>query len=168
MKSAGFGWEVANLNNCGANAYVPVVGHAITLHTVDIDVSFMLTSLPSTPGYLEILCRGAVSRGGARFDDSSQPAYLAQPSSLDFGSVSVNDPNQLHPKFDSALAQDLFASVILKGFASQDGVGASPSRHVSLRPELVVNPGDYLVFHLDHLGVPGDAEMQIVVGYDFA
>jgi len=31
---------------------------------------------------------------------------------------------------------------------------------------LTVSANDYLVFHMDHAGVPGDVEMQVRLGYE--
>ena len=61
-KTVGFGWEVPDLNNNGADVYFEVVSR-MTLIAVDIDAAFTITSAPASPGLAEVLCRGAVSHG---------------------------------------------------------------------------------------------------------
>jgi hypothetical protein len=55
------------------------------VNSIDTDVSFMLTALPASPGFAEILCRAAVSRGerpkfypgdpGASFESPQSPNF---------------------------------------------------------------------------------------------
>jgi hypothetical protein len=160
-----FGWEVSNFNGNGADAYFRVAGKMI-LDTASIDVAFSIVSLPSAPGLAEVLCQAAVSRGNApRFDNSQGHAYLGQPVSTDFGAVNIYNPNGLAINQNSAVEQDLFFSVILKSWVPSDGGGSAASRNAFIQPSLALNPGDFLVFHMDHGGVPVDAEMQVVLGY---
>jgi hypothetical protein len=160
-----FGWEVSNFNGNGADAYFRVASK-MTLDTASIDVAFSIVSLPSAPGLAEVLCQAAVSRGSApKFDNSQGHAYLGQPVSTDFGAVNIYNPNGLAINQNSAVEQDLFFSVILKSWVPSDGGGSAASRNVFVQPSLALNPGDFLVFHMDHGGVPVDAEMQVVLGY---
>ncbi|MGA9981010.1 MAG: hypothetical protein WBQ08_20480 [Candidatus Sulfotelmatobacter sp.] len=55
--------------------------------------------------------------------------------------------------------------MILKTWVPADGTASSTSRHVSVARSLALNAGDYLVFNMSHAGVPGDAEMQVVLQY---
>ena len=59
----------------------------------------------------------------------------------------------------------LFFNVILKTSVPENGAGGYTSRQVYGQPGLALNPGDYLVFHMDHAGVGGDVEMQAVLQY---
>jgi hypothetical protein len=160
-----FGWEVRNFSGNGADVFFRVTSKMV-LNTVTIDVAFSIVALPAAPGLAEVLCQAAVSRGGTpNFDNSQGHAYLSQPVSSDFGSVSVFNPNGLAVNENPAISQDLFYSVILKSWVPIGGAGAAASRNVSLQPSSSLNPGDFLVFHMDHLGVSVDAEMQVVLGY---
>jgi hypothetical protein len=165
MASVSFGWEITNFNGNGANALFRVAKNLV-LSSLNIDVALMITSLPSTPGFTEILCQGAVSRGGApNFGSTQGPVYLPVAASGDFGTVILSNPNNLQVVFNSILAQDVFYSVILKAFVPGDGAASSASRHVFAQPQLQLNTGDFLVFHMDHAGVPCDGEMQVVLNY---
>jgi hypothetical protein len=162
---ASFGWEILNLNGTGANVYFRAIND-IVLTMVDIDVAFMITANPVTPGAAEIVCQGSVSRGSVpTFDNSGKHAYIGIVQSNDFGTVTLSNPNGLGLVFDPNLLQDKFFSIILKSWVPLDGTAAATYRHVSTQPSLRVNAGDYLVFHMDHLGVPGDVEMQVVLTY---
>ena len=66
---------------------------------------------------------------------------------------------------DGFVLQNIFFSVILKTWVSKSGTASSTSRHVSAARSLALNTGDYLVFNMSHAGVPGDAEMQLVLQY---
>jgi hypothetical protein len=46
-----------------------------------------------------------------------------------------------------------------------DGAGSATSRHVAIAPSLPLTAGNFLVFHMDHAGIPGDCEMQVVLQY---
>ncbi len=163
-KIAGFGWEIGNLDNNGANVYFRVL-QGMVLQWVDIDVAFMITSAPAVPGFAEVLCRAGVSRD-ARPSFSGPPQdYILFPASSDFGGVHVHNPNHLSVGSDSVLLQDAFYQVILKSWVPVDGTASSTSRNAHVEPNLVLSTSDFLVFHMDHAGVPGDAEMQVTMSY---
>jgi len=163
-KIAGFGWEIGNLGNNGANVFFRV-RRGMILQWVDIDVTFMITSAPAVPGFAEVLCRAGVSRG-ARPNFSGPPQdYILFPTSLDFGGVQVHNPNHLSVGFDGVLLQDAFYQVVLKSWVPVNGTASSTSRNAHVEPNLVLSTSDVLVFHMDHGGVPGDAEMQVTMSY---
>src|SRR5580692_11474923 len=58
----GFGWEIVNIDNNGADVFFEVRDTMI-LNAVNVDVAFMITSLPAQAGFAEVLCDGGVSRG---------------------------------------------------------------------------------------------------------
>ena len=119
-KIAGFGWEIGNLDNNGANVSF-VVRQGMILQWVDIDVAFMITSAPAIPGFAEVLCRAGVSRG-ARPSFSGPPQdYILFPTSPDFGGVRVHNPNHLSVGFDGVFLQDAFYQVILKSWCQSMG-----------------------------------------------
>jgi hypothetical protein len=66
---------------------------------------------------------------------------------------------------DGFILQDIFYNVILKTWVPDNGTASSTSRHFSASPGLELAADDYLVFHMNHAGVPGDAEMQVVLEY---
>ncbi len=162
---ASFGWEVSNLNDNGADVYFEVTSNMV-VNAIDTDVSFMLTALPSAPGFAEILCRAAVSRGERpKFYPGDPGASFESPQSPNFSKTHIHNPNKLNVGDDGYLLQNIFYSVILKTWVPASGTASSTSRHVSATPSLVLNAGDYLVFNMSHAGVPGDAEMQVVLQY---
>jgi hypothetical protein len=165
--AASFGWEV-QLNNNGADVYFPVE-KAMILLALDVDTSLMIGPLPAKPGPLEILCTGSVSRGAPpKFANAAGPAYIPWVKSSDFGSVSAANPNKVWCNFNDTLAQDLFYSVILKAWVPSDGAASSTARHVRAEPSILLNKGDYVAFHMDHMGVPCNGEMQVVLNYRLA
>jgi len=162
---ASFGWEVANLDDNGADVYFEVTSNMI-VSSIDIDVSFMLTSVLATAGFAEVLCRGAVSPGGRpKFYPGDPGASFESPQSPNFGKTHIYNPNNLNVGDDGYVLQNIFYSVILKTWVPKSGTASSTSRHVSAARSLVLNAGDYLVFNMSHAGVPGDAEMQVVLQY---
>jgi len=163
-RSASFGWELANLNGNGANAYfsVPV---GMVLNSVNMDVSVMPLTLNGA-GPAEVLCYGGISRQAVpMFDNSGGHDYINFALSSDFGSVTIPNPNKLIVANDPTLFQDKFVSVILKTWVPSDGTASATARNVTAYSSLTLNPGDYLVFHMDHSGVSVDAEMQVVINY---
>jgi hypothetical protein len=161
---AAFGWEVTNLNGNGADVYFPVQS-AMSLRSVNIDVAFVPTSLGQV-GLAEVLCLASVSRGAVpTFNNAGGHAYIDMVTTSNFGSITVYNPNGLSVNAQSGLGQDEFYAVILKSWVPVDGSASSASRQVLANPSLSLNEGDYLVFHMDHAGVPGDAEMQVVLTY---
>ena len=165
IHTAGFGWEACNLSNNGADIYVEV-GKKMILQGIDIDVSSMICgSGPS--GQAEVLCHAGVCQERPSFSPSAA-AYLNLRGSEDFGPLMPDNPNGLDFVQDGVLLQDRFFAVILKTWAPPDGSASSTARHVSASPDLHLNAGNYLAFHMDHSGVPVDAEMQVVIKYQLA
>ncbi|HLI02312.1 MAG TPA: hypothetical protein VKV06_16110 [Acidimicrobiales bacterium] len=160
-----FGWEITNLHDNGADVYFPVQRDMI-FQWLDVDVATMLTSLPSSAGFLEVLCTGAVGRGGPPKFGPAPQAYLETPDSTNFGSIATENPEGLSVGIGPTTpGQDGFFATILKAFAPSTGAASSASRHVHTEPDLVLRRGDYLGFHMDHAGVQVDGEMQVVIGY---
>jgi hypothetical protein len=155
LQQAGFGWEISDINNNGADVLFQVVTD-MTLRSLAVDLAYMITAAPVSAGFAEVLCRIRAARGG--------PSAQASPASGLFGSLQVWNPNGLHVGFDPEVIQDLFFQVILKTWVPADGTASATSRNVRLEPLLSLNAGDFLIFHMDHLGVPGDVEMQVVLG----
>jgi hypothetical protein len=162
---ASFGWEVTNLNDNGADVYFEVTSNMV-VSAIDIDVAFMITALPASPGFTEILYRAAVSPGGGpKFYKGDVGASFESAQSPNFGTTHIHNPNKLNVGDDGYLLQNIFYSVILKTWVPADGAASSTSRHVSMARSMILNAGDYLVFNMSHAGVPGDGEMQVVLQY---
>jgi hypothetical protein len=162
---ASFGWELVNLNNNGADVFFEVTNNLV-LSAADFDVAFMLTSPPSAPGFVEVLCRGAVCPGAPpTFYKGDPGASFVSPASPNFGKVKIHNPHGLNLGNDGYLLQNVFFSVILKSWVTADGTASSTSRHVRLAQSLALNAGDYLVFNMSHGGVSGDCEMQVTFEY---
>jgi len=77
----------------------------------------------------------------------------------------VYNPNDLSIGADGYALLDVLCSVILKTCVPASGTASGTSRHVRATPSSTLDARDYLVFHMDHAGVPGDAEMQVVLEY---
>jgi hypothetical protein len=161
---AGFGWELANLDNNGADVYFEVISNMI-LNSASIDVAFVITATPSNPGFAEVLCRAAFSRGAPKFVHGDPGAPFVSPASSDFGTLQTYNPRKLNLGADGYFLQNVFYNVILKTWVPDNGVASATSRHVSSTPLLPLTAGDYLTFHMNHAGVPGDCEMQVVLEY---
>jgi hypothetical protein len=159
----GFGWELSNIDNNGADVFFEVLDSMI-LNAINVDVAFMITSAPAAAGFAEVLCNGGVSRGAKPKFSSPPAAYIAFPSSPNFGNLTPHNPNNLNLGL-GGVVQDLFFDVILKTWVPADGTGGYTSRQFSSQAALALNKGDYLVFHMDHAGVSGDVEMQGVLQY---
>jgi hypothetical protein len=161
---AGFGWEVVDIDNNGANVFFQVLND-MTLQSLVVDVAYMITTAPDSAGPAEVLCAAAVARGAPPTFSPGPASYPAFPVTSPFGNVQLVNPNGLHVAFDPGTAGDSLYRVILKTWVPADGTASAASRNVRLEPFLGLNAGDFLVFHLDHFGVPGDVEMQVVLGY---
>jgi hypothetical protein len=162
-RTAAFGWEIPNIDNNGADVYFSVINN-LTLNVVNIDTAFVVTAAPGTAGFAEVLCVAAVTQGLPQFAPGA-PAYLALPRSPDFSSVVAYNPNNLQIGFNGQLSEGVFYSVIMKSWVLADGAGSATSRHVAIAPSLPLTAGNFLVFHMDHAGIPGDCEMQVVLQY---
>jgi hypothetical protein len=163
-KIAGFGWEIADLVNNGASVFFRV-RRGMILQWVDIDVTFMITSAPAVPGFAEVLCRAGVSRDARPTFSGPPQDLIVFPASPDFGGVQVHNPNNLSIGFDGNLLQEAFYQTTLKSWVPVNGTASSVSRNSHVEPDLVLSTGDFLVFHMAHAGVPGDAEMQVTMSY---
>ena len=82
-KIAGFGWEIGNLDNNGANVSF-VVRQGMILQWVDIDVAFMITSPPTVPGFAQVVMQGGsfsrrttelLRAAGGFYSVSHQPGF---------------------------------------------------------------------------------------------
>ncbi len=153
-----------NLNNNGADVFFEVASNMI-LNATSIDVAYMITSPPSSAGFAEILCRAAGSRGAPKFVKGDPTAAFISPPSPNFSTLKVYNPEKLNLGADGYFLQNVFFNVILKTWVPVSGVASSTSRHVDSAPQLPLLAGDYLTFHMDHAGVPGDCEMQVVLEY---
>lgn len=159
----GFGWEISNIDNNGADVFFEVRDTMI-LNSINVDVAFMITSAPAQAGFAEVLCDGGVSRGAKPTFSAPPQAYIGFAPSANFGTLTPHNPSGLNVGL-GGVVQDLFFNVILKTWVPADGAGGYTSRQVYAQPGLALNKGDYLVFHMDHAGVGGDVEMQAVLTY---
>ncbi len=92
---ASFGWEVVNLDDNGADVYFEVTSNMV-LNALDTDVAFMITALPGSPGFTEVLCRAAVSRGGIpKFYHGDPGASFVSAQSPNFSKTHKHNPNHL-------------------------------------------------------------------------
>jgi len=162
-----FGWELADLHNNGADAYFPVEVD-MTMIALEVDIATMLIIGPGPfgPSPVQVLCTGAVGRGGPPTFGPQPQAALNQPATSDAGTLAVYNPSNLNVAVaPSTAGQDGFLRLMLKAWSPADGSASSASRHVRTTPNMRLNQGDYLGFHMDHSGPLVDAELQVVIGY---
>ena len=162
-----FGWELVDLFNNGADVYFPV---EVDMHmvSVEVDIATMLFLGPKAPGPgpLEVLCTGAVGRGAPPSFGPPPQAGLTQPASSNVGSIATYNPAGLDVAVDPSTAgQGGFLRITLKAWSPTDGSASSASRHVRTTPDMRLDRGDYLGFHMEHSGPLVDAELQVVIGY---
>ncbi len=138
----------------------------LVLVAADVDVATVLMSLPSTAGFQEVLCQAAISRQAPPAYGPAPTAYLQSPITTDFGKVAYYNPSNIYTVGDGAPLQDKFVSIILKSWVPLDGTASSASRHVHTEPDMALQQGDYLMFHMDHSGVEVKGEMQMVLAYE--
>ena len=162
-----FGWELTTLFNDGADAYVPVeIDMQMISVEVDIATMLILGPAPFGPMPLQVLCTGAVARGAPPSFGPPPQAALTQPTSENVGASTVYNPSDLNVTVvPSTAGLDGFLWVTLKEWSPADGSASSVSRHVRVTPNMRLNRGDYLSFHVEHTGPLVDAELQVVIGY---
>lgn len=166
IRTAGFGWELENIHNNGADIYFPVQDKLI-LRFLEFDTSYMLTAPPPAPGFIEILYTGGVHHGTPEFGDPPQ-VYEQFPPDGSFGTGVTNNPNNLVGPFNDQLGAGQFLSLIVKSWSPVDGTASSAGRHLHTDLYTPVGPGDFLAFHMDHAGLQVDAEVQVIIGYSLA
>lgn len=167
-QTASFGWAIKNMGVGGANTFFDVKT-ALTLNFLTMDVSFVNFSPQPSPVACELLCQVGVSRGAPPTFINAPTYNFKTVASGNFGGVAVQNPLGFAFGPDPVplmVSQDVLISVTLKTVSPQTtATAAYTSRNVTVNPNLSLNAGDYLVFHMDHSGLTGNAEMQIVLGY---
>uniref|UniRef100_UPI0025C0AE62 hypothetical protein n=1 Tax=Caldivirga sp. TaxID=2080243 RepID=UPI0025C0AE62 len=162
--TAGFGWEVVDLHNNGADAYFQVLNDLV-IQWIDLDASYMLTKPPSSEGFAEVL----ITVGKASTPSFSQPpqVYQSLPQSPAFTPITIINPNNLQTVADAYPEEGFIIRLILKSWVPSNGAASSVQRHVTVYPGIKVKSGEYIVFHMDHAGVgPLDCEIQATIGYN--
>lgn len=166
-KSVGWGWEVVNINNGGEDAILPVA-NALTLKHIEVDVAFMPTAAPSNGGWAEVLCQGFVLPAAPSAPPKG-PAYLNAPASPDFGAPATRNPNGFTGGASGQVSDRVLFSIILKTWVGSGWlagpVASATARHASIPLDLYIPAGAVIALHMDHMGVPGDVEMQLTIQY---
>ncbi|WP_048062597.1 hypothetical protein [Caldivirga maquilingensis] len=163
IHTAGFGWEVVDLHNNGADAYFQALNDVI-IHWIDLDASYMLIKPPSSEGFAEVL----ITVGKASTPSFSKPpqVYQTLPQSTSFTPITIVNPNNLQTVADAYPGEGFLVRLILKSWVPSNGTASSVQRHVTLYPGVRISNGEYLIFHMDHAGVgPLDCEIQATLGY---
>ena len=163
IHTAGFGWEVVDLHNNGADAYFQALNDMI-IHWIDLDASYMLIKPPSSEGFAEVL----ITVGKASTPSFSAPpqVYQSLPPSASFTPITIVNPNNLQTVADAYPEEGFIIRLILKSWVPRNGTASSVQRHVTLYPGVKLRKFEYLVFHMDHAGVgPLDCEIQATIGY---
>jgi len=164
----GLSWEVNPLlSGDGADVYVEALD-SLTINVLDIDTALIANS--GTGGTVEALCTGAVSRGGTPVFGGGTPEYITLPQDENFGDIDIQIPSGsgLSVAEDPYVAGGRIYSIILKVYASSAYTASATSRHVTTWPDLALNAGDYLGFHVDGSGggaAGSDVRTTIVFGY---
>ncbi len=165
LKTAGFGWEAINLHNNGVNLYTQVLRDAV-FRWLDLDVSYMITSIPPSPNFAEVLFTMGLSKERPKFTPPPQ-VYDSLPNAADFREFEIYNPNKLKMVGGGNLAQGQLVRLILKSWVPVDGSCSQDSRHVYVPLGVTAKRGDYLTFHADHAGVEVDFEVQGVIAYEY-
>jgi hypothetical protein len=164
-RNAGFGWSIPQLDNTSAYALFRVT-QEVRLLFADIDASYRPSQAGESPASAQARCRAWVSRGQAPgFGGVQASAAGASPPSASFGAIEYFNPAKLTVAGDAAPLQDVFYSVVLRSWVPRDGTTSQAARVVSTRPSVTLHVGDFLVFGIDHQGVPGDVGVQAVLGF---
>jgi hypothetical protein len=159
--SAGFGWEIGNLDNNGADIYVQIP-RALTLDYLDLDVAFMVTA-PSE-GFAEVLFTLGLTSTAPTFSAPPQ-VYQSLPADPDFGTGEIDNPEGVGTVGGGQPGGGDLVNVILKAWVPADGTAAQDQRHVTLPLSVRAPAGSYLTCHMDHAGVTVNCEMQLALGY---
>jgi hypothetical protein len=161
LRTASFGWDVNDLTGDSAYAYFKIA-HPLILESINVDVSCAPSAGAANTGFAQVRCYAWASRGQAPvFSNGASEA----PATADFGRIAIYNPNNLAVACEEMPLQDIFYSAILRSWVSADATDAVAERSVFGSPSLRLNTGDYLVFNINHAGVPGSVEMQVVLGY---
>ena len=159
LSAAGFHWEVSGLDGNLAGAHFKVV-KSVVLRGLNIEVAYAYASPAATSGYARLLCKVGVVRGAApQFNGSG----FQSPPSEDFGSLRIDNPNNLTVVADSNPFLNIFCATVLKTWVPQLPTACVSARQVRSDRGLSLRAGDYLVFQLNHAGVPGDGQMNVIL-----
>lgn len=161
MRSSGFGWEITNVANNGADLYAPF-SVPTTIRGIDLDISFMTTGAPT--GWAEVLANVAISAAKPNFGPAPPAYYLGPTPGQDIFGPAVKY-NPAGRNIGGGLnGPGFLTSLILKCYCH---AGGSDVRHATVMGLAIpVVAGNCLVLHMDHAGQPGDVEMQGVLFYD--
>ncbi|MDA8061416.1 MAG: hypothetical protein M0T80_03090 [Actinomycetota bacterium] len=160
-----FGFEAHPLDGNGVDLSFEVLNDMV-LEIADVDTALMILSLPTAPGFVEVLCTGVVSRGGP-LTFSAPHGFYSLPPSPYFGASTVYNPStSVTVNGGGTPNADQFYAVIMKSWVPADGSGSSTHRHVHATPSMYLAQGDYITFHMDQAGVPCDVEMQAVLAFN--
>jgi hypothetical protein len=159
MPTGTFGWEINKISGNGANMIVPIKCPMII---TGIQVSISMMFLGGPPGASEIYAGAWVFPEEPQFDDTGGHDFFKLEYSGDFGAMRFHDPNGIQPHGDcGSYKQDGLFIAILKTYAPQ-----STSQNIWMPHEIDVKAGGFLVFHLDHWGIPCDVECDGVFTYE--
>jgi hypothetical protein len=165
LHNAHFGFEAHPLDGDGVDVYFEVTSDMV-LEIADIDTALMILTLPTVPGFVEVLCAGLVFRGGPPTGLTAPHAFFSDEAiSPDFGATTSYNPGNVELNAAAYLSDGWFYSAIMKAWVPADGTASATHRHVHATPALYLAKGDYVLFHMDQAGVPCDAEMQGVLAY---
>lgn len=161
MRSAGFGWEINSANNNGANAFCKFL-NSVTITGIQVDVSFM--TLTPGNGFAEVLCTVSLASSRPIFDTTPQ-AYVTGPGMPqgDFGGFQIQQASTSEGVHGGGMGGGALASIILKTYCQNGGHDVRDVVITGLNIPVVA--GNFIIFHMDHMGVSGDVEMQGVLFY---
>jgi hypothetical protein len=161
MSTGTFGWEINKIDGRGANMVVPIVKPIIL---TGIQVSIAMMFLAPTQGASEVYAAGFVFPEQPIFDDTGGHDFFHLDYKGDFGPMQFHDPNGINPHGDcGSYKQDGLFIAILKTYAP-----ASAQQNIQVPHNISVKAGSFLVFHMDHWGVPCDIECDGTFTYESA
>ena len=134
MRTAGFGWEIADLYNSRSTAFYEVATD-LTVEAMTVDVATMILSLPSKPAFCEVLVTVDAWHRKPAFTGPSLDQLPNQVNS-DFAEGEIGNPSKLRMIDGKSVKQNSISRLILKTWVSSTGAGSSMLKTVTTEPQL--------------------------------
>ena len=158
-----FGFEAENLNGNGINYVIGPTSEAMTILSIQVDMSLAGALLSGNAGFAEVLCTGWLTTAPPTFGSAPICAFDAG-ADQNWGGYEIINPNGIAAGANGPLQLALWAT-ILKAWFPQ------PCTRSLVIPWTGASPlpaGSYFVLHADHAGLQADFEAQGTIRYTAA
>lgn len=168
MNITGFGWKLTPLLADGGNAIFKIA-IPLTIKFLTMDVSFALVSPIGPPNVpVEVLFQAIAGSPGFGISGPTFSVNTGPDPNISF-SGTAKDPSLSYtpvPTIAPTFMRNVLTAVALKVETVSGGIDGATGRNVTVNPDLSLNAGDALIFHIEHQGsTRAQAEMQVVIGY---